>query len=284
MEDSPEVIDLGHAPSEGDLRGACEDLLRSWDATYLELEEVSLGRDDQEPDPVRFLLVLAFVSHAHHMTSAACSILNGGDYASAVPLLRVAYESALTAAWAAESEDAARALHNHYLDGAGKLRANVQKTGWFDDLLERVPEPETAADVAPRASGEAGSFSNLCQALEPHPDWLYTAFRLLSAYAHPSGSVVRMFVPGTVDQGAQFSPAKAPDEAYRQWWHAAAIGLLHAGQAFDRLDPRAPRQELLARVGVQLGWEEPLRMTNVARQAVSKARLARRHGERLTRP
>jgi hypothetical protein len=273
-----EVVDLGHTPTEGDLRGACEDLMRSWDATYLGAAEVTLGRDDQEPDPDRFLLVLAFASHAHHLTGTACSILDGDDYASAVPLLRVAYESALTAAWAAESEDAARALHNRYIDGAGKLRANVQKTGWFDDLLERLPEPGTAADVAPRAGGEAGSFFNLCQALDPHPDWLYTAFRLLSAYAHPSGSVVRMFVPGTSDEGAQFSPARASNEANRQWWHAAAIGLLHAGQALDRLDPRAPRQELLARVGVLLGWEEPLRLTEGARQAVSKARSARRNG------
>lgn len=275
MEDSLEVADLGRAPSEFDLRGACEDLLRSWDVTYLGSEEVSLGRDDQEPDPVRFLLVLAFASHAHHLTGTACSILNEGDYASAVPLLRVAYESALTAVWAAESEDAARALHNRYADDAGRLRDSVQKTGWFDDLLERVPEPGTAFDVAGRAKGEAGSFFNLCQALEPHPDWLYTAFRLLSAYAHPSGSVVRMFVPGTADEGAQFVPAQASEEAHRQWWHAAAIGLLHAGQALDRFDPRASRRDLLAQVGDLLGWEEPLRLTETARQAVAQARAAR---------
>jgi hypothetical protein len=275
MEDPSEVVPPAIAPSEGDLRGACEDLLRSWDATYLGVEEISLGRADQEADPIRFLLVLAFASHAHHLTGTACSMLDGGDYPSAVPLLRVAYESALTAAWAAESEDAALALHNQYLDGTGKLRANVQKTGWFDDLLERVHEPGDATDVAPRASGEAGNFSNLCQALEPHPDWLYTTFRLLSAYAHPSGSVVRMFVPGTADQGAAFSPAKAAEDAHRQWWHAAATVLLHAGQAFDRLDPRAPRQGLLARTGELIGWEEPLRLSAAARLAVSQARLAR---------
>lgn len=168
-------------------------------------------------------------------------------------------------------------MHNHYIDGAGKLRASVQQTGWFEDLLERVPEPGGAVDVTPRAGGEAGSFFNLCHALAPHPNWLYTAFRLLSAYAHPSSSVVQMFVPGSADQSAQFVPAQASREAHRQWWHAAAIGLLHAGQALDRLDLRAPRQELLARIGELLGWEEPLRLTETARQAVSKARSARQH-------
>lgn len=143
MQDPSEVVSPAIAPSEGDLRGACEDLLRSWDATYLGVEEVSLGRADQEADPIRFLLVLAFAAHAHHLTGTACSMLDGGDYPSAVPLLRVAYESALTAAWAAESEDAALALHSQYLDGAGKLRADVRKTGWFDELLESVHEPET---------------------------------------------------------------------------------------------------------------------------------------------
>ena len=231
MEHSPEGVDLGRAPSENDLRGICEDLLRSWDATYLGVGEVSLGRDDQEIEPARLLLVLAFAAHAHHLTGTACSILDGNDYASAVPLLRVAYESALTAAWAAESEDAARALQNRYIDDVKRLRADVQTTGWFDDLLEQVPKPGVAPDVAPRARGEAGNFFNLCQALAPHPEWLYTAFRLLSAYAHPSGSVLRMFVPGTADHGVQFEPAQASPEAHRQWWHAAAIGLLHAGQA-----------------------------------------------------
>ncbi|MDP3950544.1 hypothetical protein [Microbacterium sp.] len=275
MENSSAVADPGHAPDEDALRGACEDLLRSWDEIYLVAEEVSLGRDDQEPDPVRFLLVLAFTSHAHHLTGSACSLLNDDDYASAIPLLRVAYESALTAVWAAESEDAARALQNQFLDGAGKLRASVQKTGWFDDVLDRVPQPGAAVDAAPRANGEAGSFYNLCQALEPHPDWLYTSYRLLSAYAHPSGSVVRMFVPGTADEGVRYAPGQASREAHRQWWYAAAMGLLHAGQAMDRLDSRSPRRELLACVSQLLGWEEPLRLTERARLAVTVARVDR---------
>ena len=276
MQDSSTIADPGCSPSEDALRGACEDLLRSWDVTYLGAEEISLGREDQEPDAVRFLLVLAFAAHAHHLTGTACSLLNDDDYASAVPLLRVAYESALTAVWAAESEDAARALQNQYIDSAGKLRATVQKTGWFDDLLERVPEQGTAVDVTPRASGEAGSFFNLCQALEPHPDWLYTAFRLLSAYAHPSGSVVRMFVSSVADESVSFAPAQVSREDHRQWWHAAAIGLLHAGQALDRLDPGSPRCELLASVGELLGWGEPLRLTERARQTVAKARFDRK--------
>ena len=275
MQDSSDNSDPGRAPTEDALRGACEELLRSWDTTYLGAKEISLGRKDQKPDAVRFLLVLAFAAHAHHLTGTACSILADDDYASAVPLLRVAYESALTAVWAAESEDAARAIQNEYVDSAGKLRSTLQKTGWFDDLLNHVPEPGTAVDVTPRASGEARSFSNLCQALEPHPDWLYTAFRLLSAYAHPSGSVVQMFVSGTADEGVRFAPAQVPRDDHRQWWHAAAIGLLHAGQALDRLDPGSPRRELLASVGELLGWGEPLRLTERARQTVAKARFDR---------
>jgi hypothetical protein len=275
MEDAPDVVDLGPTPSEDDIRGACEDLLRSWDATYLGAEEISLGREDQDLDPVRYLLVLAFASHAHHLTGTTCSLLNDGDYASAVPLLRVAYESALTAVWAAESEEAARALHDRYIDDVGKLRGSVEKTGWFDDLLGRVPDPGTAIGAAGRAKGEASSFFNLCQALEPHPDWLYTTFRLISAYAHPSGSVVRMFVPTSVGEGVQFAPAEESAEAHRQWWHAAAMCLLHAGQALDRIDPLAPRRELLAQVGELLGWDEPLRLSEAARRSVSEARTAR---------
>jgi hypothetical protein len=100
--------------------------------------------------------------------------------------------------------------HNQYLDGVGKLRTNVNRTGWFDDLLQRVGEPGDPTDAAPRASGEAGSLYNSCRALEPHPDWLYTTFRPLSAYAHPSGVVVQMFVPGTADQAPRSHQPQPP--------------------------------------------------------------------------
>lgn len=276
MDDPAEKLGDEHAPSEDDLRGACEDLLRSWEATYLDAKSVTLGREDQQPDEVRFILVLAFAAHAHHVTARACEILDEDDYATGVPLLRVAYESALTAVWVAESEDAGRALSNKYRDDVRALRGSVQATGWFDELLDRIPEPDAPVEVVPRANGEAAAFSNLCQALEPHSDWLYTTFRLLSAFAHPSGSIVEMFVPGTAEGGARFSPADVAPNLQRQWWHAAALTLLHAGQAFDRLDHEAPRKELLASTGELLGWDEPLRLTQRARQAVAKARAARR--------
>lgn len=275
MTDPLGPVDPEHGVTEDELRTVCADLLESWDSSYLSKDEIALGREDQDPDPVRFRVVLAFAAHAHHLTGTACSLLHQGDHASALPLLRVAYESALTAVWAAESEDAAVALQHRYTTDASKLRNSARQTGWFDELLERVSEPETAEEPPRRAKGEATNFSTLCQALEPHPDWLYTAFRLLSAYAHPSGSVLRMFVPDEADGGVQFTPAEATATDHRGWWHAAAIGLLHAGQAFDRLDPQTPRHRLLAQAGELLGWEEPLRLTDSARQTMSEVRKGR---------
>jgi hypothetical protein len=119
-------------PSEDDLRSVCEYLLRSWTQAYSGIGSIDLGSEDQEPDAVRFTIVLAFVAHSHHVTTAAADLMYAGDYLSAIPLLRLGYESALTAAWAAHSEDAARALQAQYVLTAQKLRGKCR-----DDRLVR---------------------------------------------------------------------------------------------------------------------------------------------------
>lgn len=276
MADTLETSDDGEessTPSEDELRGVCEDLLRSWVAAFSGADSVSLGREDQVPDDVRFSIVLAFAAHAYHVTTAAADLMNADDYLSAIPLLRLGYESALTSAWAAHSEDAARALQNQYVETAQKLHGSATKTGWFDGLLPSEVASEVM-DAASSARGEAANFANLCLALAPHGQWLYTMYRLLSAYSHPSGTVLASFVPGDVSDGVTLNPE--PPQDTRSWWHAAATNLLHAGQALDRLDPDKRRGHILFQAGDTIGWTEPLRLTEAAAQKVAAARTGRR--------
>jgi hypothetical protein len=272
-EDTPPLdADAVGAPSEDDLRGVCEDLLRSWSQAYSDKGSIELGREDQVPDAVRFTVVLAFVAHSHHVTTTAADLMHADDYLSAIPLLRLGYESALTAAWAAQSEEAARALQVQFVETAQKLRGNAEKTGWFEGLLHDAPLYEVV-DAAPSARGEAARFANLCLALEPHGEWLYTMYRLLSGYSHPSGPVMKAFAPGAVGDSVSLSPDQ-PDD-HRSWWHAAATNLLHAGQALDGLDSSHRRRDLLAQAGEVVGWSEPLRLSNIAAAKVAEARAQR---------
>lgn len=256
------------APSEDELRGVCEDLLRSWASELSDRESIELGTKDQPVDPQRFSVVFAFVAHTHHITTTAADLMHADDYASAVPLLRVGYESALTATWAAHSREAARALQNHYVEQAKKLLDNATRTGWFDNL-SIDPEAAETVDVAPSAKGEAASFVNLCLALEPHGEWLYTMYRLLSGYAHPSATVLAMYTPIEVDSAFSLFPRPIDDR--RMWWHAAATNLLHAGQALDRLDPSARRRQALAGAAETIGWPEPLKLTDAAASKLMEA-------------
>lgn len=262
--DEPQV------PSEDELRGVCEDLLRGWTEAYSGIGSIDLGSEDQVPDGVRFAVVLAFVAHSHHVTTAAADLMHVGDYLSAIPLLRVGYESALTAAWAAQSEDAARALQNQYVETAHKLHGSAARTGWFEGLLTDTA-PTEVVDAAPSAKGQAARFANLCLALEPNSEWLYTMYRLLSAYSHPSGTVLKASAPGEVGGPVSLSPNQA-DEG-RSWWQAAATNLVHAGQALDRLDSVGRRRD--AEAGEVIGWSEPLRLSELASEKVSEARAKR---------
>lgn len=259
------------APTEETLRAVCADLLEHWDAAYTGAGSVTLGHEDQELDPVRFGVVLAFASHTHHVTGTACHLMADGDYPSAIPLLRLAYESALTATWASLSSEAGRGLHNKYLGTIRNLRRDAAATGWFDDMLAIAAEDGTEpVDVAASAAGEAKNFENLCRSLEPFGPWLYTLYRLLSGYSHPSGTVLSLFIPGTLEDPVSIVPAAF--SSTREWWHAAALNLLFAGQALDRLDRGSHRRQALARASEIAGWPEPLRLTTEAQRKVRDAR------------
>lgn len=263
--------DEGVAPTEDELRDVCGVMLRSWADAYSGVGSIELGLEDQTPDAVRFTIVFAFASHAHHVTTAAADLMAAGEYMSAIPLLRVGYESALTAAWAAQSEDAARALQNEYIDMAKKLHRSASRTGWFGDQLT-APE-EALVEVAPTARGEAGNFFNMCNALEPHSEWLYTMYRLLSAYSHPSGTVLRAYAPGEAGDAVSLTPEPMNDT--RSWWHAASMNLLHAGQALDRLDRASRRRGVLSEAGELIGWPDALKLTSAAVAKVREHRLQR---------
>ena len=258
-------------PDEATLRELCADLLNDWHATLASADgSLGLGREDQHVDPVRFATAFSFVGHAHHLVGTACRLLHERDYAAAVPLLRVAYESAVTAVWAADSPEAANALELEMLRGVKNLRTGLLETGLFEDVLAPFPEPTerlTKEDVTREAQAQSRRFNEMCNALEPESVWLYQQFRLLSSYAHPSGSVINMFAPGG---GALLlaTPAAADEQTYLYWWFSAAMILLHAGQALDRLDRDNKRAGALAAAGKLLGWETPLRLKSSAREAL----------------
>lgn len=265
--------DAIHASSEDELRGVCENLLRNWAETYSGIESIDLSSRDQVPDAVRFSVVFVFAAHTHHVTTTAADLMHAGDYLAGIPLLRVGYESALTAAWASHSEDAARSLQNQYIQTAQKLHGSASRTGWFEGLAVELG-PDDLADAAPSAKAQAASFANLCLALEPHGEWLYTMYRLLSSYSHPSGTVLSAFAPGEVGDAVHLRPNPPDDSGL--WWHAAATNLLHAGQALDRLDLAGRRREALAEASELIGWPEPLRLTDTAAEKVAEARAERK--------
>lgn len=263
------MADESTVPDEDTLRALCADLLEDWHATLASADgSLSLGREDQDVDPVRFATAFAFVAHAHHLVETACRLLHEKDYAAAVPLLRVAYESAITAVWAADSPEAAKALELEMLRGVRNLRAGLLETGLFEDILVKIPEPTerlTMDDVAKEAQRQVRRFNEMCDALEPEPVWLYQQFRLLSSYAHPSGSVIKMFAPDDGD-GLLATPAAVDGDAFLSWWFSAAMILLHGGQALDRLDRDGTRRGTLTAAGELLGWETPLRLKSSARK------------------
>lgn len=135
------------AATEDDLRRVCELLGKSWDSTFGSLTSLEMGRADQDLDADRFMIVYAYAAHAQMLTVSACEHLVGLDYVVAGPLLRVAYESALTAVWAADSKEAERAIHYALVKSVGNLRTSALKTKWFESIICHASENALATSA-----------------------------------------------------------------------------------------------------------------------------------------
>lgn len=195
METASGVDEEPGEPDPDSVRQVIRDLLDLWPGTT---RRISGWRP--EIRNVTVITAHGLVAHCHRLAEAVMRLDGEGYRLEVYPLARAAFEAALTAAWLAHVPDAPEAFVNAEWRSRRLLLDDVG-SAWG----EEIPRDEIEAAAARQpdkpyetASQESARFvRQLCDDLEPAGKKAYVIYRMLSSYAHPSGSVADLYLqPG----------------------------------------------------------------------------------------
>ena len=242
-----------------DVRKVARSLLTSWDERD-PTTTIKLGNGRRVP---RFVVTHGLAAHTHEVTAAALDLLDQDRDLAAMPLVRAAFESALTAHWVALTADGWAAFMN-------------------EEIRQRAAHVSTLAAAASQAFRDAAStlsygdlarldttasarnFHSICWDLAPGGEDAYAVYRLLSHMSHASVMVVEQYVdeidssPGVA---LRVEP-KRSDPAIWIWF--LATSLVWAGRAVDYFDTKHQRRSELRAAARALGTPSELKLSERA--------------------
>lgn len=247
-----------------------------WDARANRSSD--FAKRGQRPNLAQFLGVHGLAAHTYQVGGHALGMLDDGLEVEPMPLIRVAYECAVTAQWLANATDGANAWVN---EGERIRRATGLTLRQAASELMRATGDELLANPVDKAhtssEGQARSFEQMCKDLTPGGAELYAYHRVMSRYCHASVHVVDEYLELTDDgddvRALRLHP-KAGETA--TWRYFLALSMLWAARAVDFIDvSRMHRSELRA-LSRELGVTSELRLTPAAQARMAQAERERR--------
>lgn len=260
--DEPERID------EDAIRSIGEDLLSSWHAQG---DKFTAGRRERGWTGHQVASVFALTAHVHRVYVPAARLLDEGLVIEAIPLIRTAYECALTAHWLAQVDDGAEAFLNNDVRSRAAAERTAQKA--VSEAL-REGGPIAGADLAEletSAGGPARNFEQLCDDLTPGGADAYFHYRAMSMYQHPSVLLVDQYL-SLSEEGtniAAFHMQPKPQES-GAWRGLLTASLIWSGRAVDFFDGAHKRRSALRRAAQDLGVVEVLHLSDRAQARQAK--------------
>ena len=237
--------------------------------------EAEFGQRERRPAEGRFLGVWGLVAHTHRLGDAVLKMRDDGLSLETLPLIRLMYESALTAVWMAQNEEAAAAFVNKekaalratvttMSRSANPTIRNAAAQGGFPILDS--PPIETDSDR------QAKVFEALCNDLTPGGADAYLYYRMLCRYSHASVFVAEQYlVPSESGDEVTAVLAQPRDGAEPNWSFFLVASIIWAGRALDYIDPARQRRSQLRRAAREVGIAADLHLTDAARRRVEWA-------------
>lgn len=146
-------------------------------------------------DRTQSALLLGYCAHIMQLSMSIRLLLGEGHVVQSIPLVRMAYETSLTQNWVYISgPDAPRAIANEY----GRSRKNLQTTMKESGVPHLVKNADTLAgldhETLDTTSQEQARFVNrMINDFRQGKD-LYSYYRMLSEYCHPSVTVADLYL------------------------------------------------------------------------------------------
>lgn len=201
-------------------------------------------------------------AHVHRLAPVILDLLDRELVLEAMPLVRAAYETALTTQWIVQVPNAPLALAAEHVRQRKNLIDTLRSTQSLRHMAERVAveEPLETGDDTPLVA--ARNFAELCDDLTPGGPDAYVHYRHMSSMAHPSAFLVDFYCPSLEDSplgfGLSHNPERPPRLAYAGFTIASMIW---AGRAVDYMDRNHRRRETLRQAARRIGITSELHPT-----------------------
>jgi len=218
-----------------------------------------------------FLGVFSLAYHVRTIAEPAANLITESNTIAAMPIVRAAYETALTAQWAALTKHSTETLlqvHDKSLTTlAGDLRRAESPT-----LLAAVnDQPQEGAGVEridSTAYAAARRFQTMCDDLMPRGSDKYVFYRFMSLGVHPGVNVMNQYL---INEGLEGEPESVKlrtqplQRGLVEWMGFLAASALWAFTAVDYLELRNPNGERLRDIGARMEVTPMLALTSEAR-------------------
>lgn len=177
------------------LRKTIRSVMEQW-------QEATRGKFSWRSDvrPIAVITVHGLVAHCHRLAEAVMLLDSNGYRLEINPLVRAAYESALTAAWLAHVPDAPEAFVNKEWDNRRRQLTGIE-AAWGTEILEdEIDAAVSQLSEKPHltlSKKSADYFERLCEDLDPGGKQAYGIYRMLCSNSHASAWVTEHYLrPG----------------------------------------------------------------------------------------
>lgn len=248
-----------------------DELFAGWQRA-MDQENLTFAHRDSTPMPSRFMAVYGLATHTHLLGEQFFRLSREGLEAEALPMLRLMYESSITAAWLVEADDSLAAFANETDRERRNALAQLAKSSSASlrDVSKMLDNFERT-EIATGSDPQARKFWARCHDFQKGDD-LYINYVQLCRYGHPTAYVIDLYLEPTCERTAAHLLDRPHQARSVLWGTLAAACLIWSGSAMNHIDPIRARRAELRRASRQIPHAFALELTPEARQRIVSAR------------
>ena len=218
-----------------------------------------------------FLSVFSLAYHVRTIAQPAANLITESNTIAAMPIVRAAYETALTAQWSALTKHSTEALlqvHDQSMTTLSRDLRRAESPTLLAAVNDRPNEDADVERIDSIAYAAARRFQTMCDDLMPRGSDKFVFYRFMSLGVHPGVNVMNQYL---ISEGPEDDPesvkvrAQPLQRGLVEWMGFLAASTLWALAAVDHLELRNPNRERLREIGARLEVTPMLALTSEAR-------------------
>jgi hypothetical protein len=263
-----------------ELRTLTDELLAAWDheghPREMSQPRARSGKPITTTDLARMECVVGLARHVHETARAILLLIDSGHANSAVPLVRLAYECALTATWLVqgENDDGVKAFMHEYTRQQTSLQSVLKRSivEIFREGADDVADTNMNAYIG--SADNARRFDLICDDLAPGGTDAYIYYKALSSVSHAGIPVVDLYfsapAPGEVVPPPRRTPATALGDDLLLFLNSASM--VWSGRAVSYISKNASYRGTVRRAARSLGVTSEIQLSSSYRKRHADAR------------